>query len=342
MSKVLAAMSGGVDSSVCAALLQRMGHDVIGVTMMLSGETEVASAESACKALGIEFHAVDMRKEFDENVVSPFVASYLGGETPNPCINCNKALKFGALFDLADKLGCEFLATGHYVKKTGSPGNWSISAAQDEKKDQSYVLYNLTQSQLDRLLFPLGDLSKQEVREIAESLGLEAAHKSESQDICFIPDGDYAGFITRYTGNKLEPGDFIDSTGNVIGRHKGVAAYTIGQRRGLDLPMGQRVYVIGKDAKNGTVTVGTEAELMTDTVLVRDVVFTSGVTPTKPVSVTARLRYSQKPQPAELSFDGKYATLKFPTPQRAPAPGQAAVFYVGDTVLGGGTITVNS
>ena len=338
MSKVLAAMSGGVDSSVCAALLQRMGHEVIGVTMMLSGETEVASAESACNALGIEFHAVDMRSQFDENVVAPFISSYLGGETPNPCINCNKALKFGALFDLADELGCEYLATGHYVKKTGSPGNWSISAAQDEKKDQSYVLYNLTQSQLDRLLFPLGDLSKQEVREIAESLGLESAHKSESQDICFIPDGDYAGFITRYTGRALEPGNFIDSSGNVIGRHKGVAAYTIGQRRGLDLPMGQRVYVIGKDPEKNTVTVGTEAELMTDTVRVRDVVFTSDIAPTEPVNVTARLRYSQKPQPALLSFDGQFATLKFPVPQRAPAPGQAAVFYIGDTVLGGGTI----
>lgn len=342
MSKVLAAMSGGVDSSVCAALLQRMGHDVIGVTMMLSGETEVASAESACKALGIRFHAIDMRNDFERFVIAPFTASYLGGETPNPCINCNKALKFGALLDLADELGCEYLATGHYVKKTGSPGNWSISVAQDEKKDQSYVLYNLTQTQLNRLLFPLGDLSKQEVREIARSLGLESAHKSESQDICFIPDGDYAGFITRYTGKALEPGSFIDSSGNVIGRHKGVAAYTIGQRRGLDLPMGQRVYVIGKDAKNGTVTVGTEAELMTNTVYVRDVVFTSGIAPTQPVSITARLRYSQKPQPAVLSYDGEFAILTFDSPQRAPAPGQAAVFYVSDTVLGGGTITVNN
>jgi len=342
MSKVLAAMSGGVDSSVCAALLQRMGHEVIGVTMILSSEAEVSSAESACKALGIEFHAVDMRSEFDNCVVAPFVASYLGGETPNPCINCNKALKFGALLDLAGRLGCQFLATGHYVKKTGSPGNWSISVARDEKKDQSYVLYNLTQSQLDRLLFPLGDLSKQEVREIADCLGLESAHKSESQDICFIPDGDYAGFITRYTGKALEPGSFIDSNGNVIGRHKGVAAYTIGQRRGLDLPMGQRVYVISKDAEKGTVTVGTEAELMTDTVWVRDVVFTSGMAPAEPVSVTARLRYSQKPQPAQLSFDGKFAVLNFDVPQRAPAPGQAAVFYIGDTVLGGGTITVNN
>lgn len=339
MSKVLAAMSGGVDSSVCAVLLQRMGYEVIGVTMMLSGETEVSSAESTCKSLGIEFHAVDMRDSFDKNVIAPFVSSYLSGETPNPCISCNRALKFGALFDLADSLGCRYLATGHYVKKTGSPGNWSISIADDITKDQSYVLYNLTQNQLDRLLFPLGELTKAEVREIAESLGLEAAHKSESQDICFIPDGDYAGFITEYTGKELSPGNFIDTGGNVIGRHKGVAAYTIGQRRGLDLPMGQRVYVISKDAEKGTVTVGTEAELMTDTVLVRDVVFTSGTAPTEPVSVTARLRYSQKPQPAELSFDGQLAVLKFDSPQRAPAPGQAAVFYVGDTVLGGGTIT---
>ena len=339
MSKVLAAMSGGVDSSVCAVLLQRMGYEVIGVTMMLSGETEVSSAESTCKSLGIEFHAVDMRDSFDKNVIAPFVSSYLSGETPNPCISCNRALKFGALFDLADSLGCRYLATGHYVKKTGSPGNWSISIADDITKDQSYVLYNLTQNQLDRLLFPLGELTKAEVREIAESLGLEAAHKPESQDICFIPDGDYAGFITEYTGKELSPGNFIDTGGNVIGRHKGVAAYTIGQRRGLDLPMGQRVYVISKDAEKGTVTVGTEAELMTDTVLVRDVVFTSGTAPTEPVSVTARLRYSQKPQPAELSFDGQLAVLKFDSPQRAPAPGQAAVFYVGDTVLGGGTIT---
>lgn len=339
MSKVLAAMSGGVDSSVCAVLLQRMGYEVIGVTMMLSGETEVSSAESTCKSLGIEFHAVDMRDSFDKNVIAPFVSSYLSGETPNPCISCNRALKFGALFDLADSLGCRYLATGHYVKKTGSPGNWSISIADDITKDQSYVLYNLTQNQLDRLLFPLGELTKAEVREIAESLGLEAAHKSESQDICFIPDGDYAGFITEYTGKELSPGNFIDTGGNVIGRHKGVAAYTIGQRRGLDLPMGQRVYVISKDAEKGTVTIGTEAELMTDTVLVRDVVFTSGTAPTEPVSVTARLRYSQKPQPAVLTFDGQLAVLKFDSPQRAPAPGQAAVFYVGDTVLGGGTIT---
>ncbi len=338
MSKVLAAMSGGVDSSVCAALLMDMGYEVVGATMLLSDSSEAQSAESACNSLGIEFHAVDMRDLFDKCVVSPFVDSYLRGETPNPCISCNKALKFGALFDLADRLGCQYLATGHYVRKTGSPGHWAISTAADAKKDQSYVLYNLTQSQLDRLLFPLGELTKDQVRDIALSLGLEAAHKAESQDICFIPDGDYPGFITRYTGRELEPGSFVDSSGKILGTHRGVAAYTIGQRRGLDLPMGQRVYVIGKDPAKGTVTVGTEAELMTDTVYVRDVTFVSGNVPTEPVSVTARLRYSQKPQPATLSTDGRSAVLKFDSPQRAPAAGQAAVFYVGDTVLGGGTI----
>lgn len=340
MSKVLAAMSGGVDSSVCAVLLQRMGYEVIGVTMMLSGETEVSSAESTCKSLGIEFHAVDMRDSFDKNVIAPFVSSYLSGETPNPCISCNRALKFGALFDLADSLGCRYLATGHYVKKTGSPGNWSISIADDITKDQSYVLYNLTQNQLDRLLFPLGELTKAEVREIAESLGLEAAHKSESQDICFIPDGDYAAFLEKTMGVPREAGDFVDMNGQVVGRHTGMIGYTIGQRKGLGVAFGEPRFVVRKDAALNTVTLGKSEDLFTNMLIADRLNWISIPTLTEPMTVTAKTRYSQKEAAAVIEPCGdSRVKVTFSEPQRAITVGQAVVFYDGELVVGGGTIT---
>lgn len=338
MERVLAAMSGGVDSTVCAALLKDMGYEVVGVTMLLSPETDPADAESSCRRLGIEFHAVDMRQDFQNCVIDPFIDAYLTGLTPNPCVLCNKALKFGRLFEIADQLGCKYLATGHYVRKTGSPGAWSVTVAEDISKDQSYVLYNLTQAQLDRLLFPMGDITKAQAREIARRYGLEVADKEESQDICFIPDGDYAAYISAHRPDALKPGDFLDQDGKVIGRHKGVAAYTLGQRRGLGLPMGSRVYVVAKDAEKNTVTVGTEDALFTDTVSVKDVVFTAGEAPQGEIEVTARLRYNQRAQRAWLTAEGSHVTLRFEKPQRAATPGQAAVFYVGDDVLGGGTI----
>lgn len=338
MKRVLAAMSGGVDSTVCAALLKDMGYEVVGVTMLLSPETDPSDAELSCRRLGIEFHAVDMRQDFQSCVIDPFIDAYLTGLTPNPCVLCNKALKFGRLFQVADQLGCEYIATGHYVRKTGSPGAWSVTVADDIAKDQSYVLYALTQAQLDRLLFPMGDLTKNQTRDIARRYGLEVADKAESQDICFIPDGDYAAYISAHRPDALKPGDFLDQEGQVIGRHKGVAAYTLGQRRGLGLPMGSRVYVVGKDAQHNTVTVGTEDALFCDTVSVRDVVFTSGEAPKDEIEVTARLRYNQRAQQAWLRAEGDHVTLRFEKPQRAATPGQAAVFYIGSNVLGGGTI----
>ena len=283
--KVLVAMSGGVDSSVAAYLLQQQGYACIGVTMRLyenetagipRGHTccsldDVEDARAVAYDLGMPYYVLNFTEEFDEKVIRKFVQVYQNGGTPNPCIDCNRYLKFDHLLNRARELGCDYIATGHYVQRwQDENGRWGLRKNDDPGKDQSYVLYSLTQDQLAHTLFPLGGMHKDAVRAIAEEQGLCNARKHDSQDICFVPDGDYAAFLERYTGQPMQPGNFVDEQGHVIGRHKGAARYTIGQRKGLGLALGAPVYVCGKDMEKNTVTVGPESELFKTTLIAGD------------------------------------------------------------------------
>lgn len=339
MKKALIGMSGGVDSSVAAYLVQQQGYTCIGATMKLWSDVS-ADAQKVAQKLGIEFHHFDLSRQFRESVVEPFVCCYEQGLTPNPCIECNRHLKFGLFLELADRLGCSHVVTGHYARITQEKGRFLLKKAAEENKDQSYFLYRLTQQQLARTLFPLGELSKAEARQIAEQQGFLNAQKRDSQDICFIPDGDYMAFIRSFTGKTYEDGDFLDAEGNRIGRHHGAAGYTLGQRKGLGLAMGQPVYVCAKDMSANTVTVGSEDLLMHNTLTATDWNFIAIDALTQPIRVKAKTRSRQIAQPAWV-HPGKNgsATVVFDHPQRAITPGQAVVLYDGDTVVGGGTIT---
>jgi tRNA-specific 2-thiouridylase len=352
MARVLVAMSGGVDSSVAAWLLQRQGHECMGVTMQLydnpmvgldRGHTccsldDVEDARSVARRLGMPHYVFNFKEAFERYVIRDFTESYLAGRTPNPCIRCNRFLKFDLLLHRARELGCDYIATGHYAIREQAGERFLLRKAVDVGKDQSYVLYAMTGDQFAHTLLPLGGLHKAEVRAIAEREGFINARKRDSQDICFVPDGDYAAFLERYTGRALEPGDLLDLGGNVIGRHRGAAAYTIGQRRGLGFAAGDRVYVCAKDMEKNTVTLGPEEALYTDTVLAEDWNWIVPP-PTEPIPARVKLRYRQVEQPAVLErlSDGR-VQMRFAAPQRAVSPGQAAVAYDGDTVLGGGTI----
>lgn len=351
----LIAMSGGVDSSVAAYLTKKAGYECAGATMRLyDPETalppgsrtccstrDIHDADDVAFILDIPFEVVDFTDEFRERVIDKFVSTYESGGTPNPCIDCNRYLKFSRLLEYAREKGLNYIVTGHYarIEYDGARGRWLLKKALDETKDQSYVLYSLTQYELAHTLLPLGSLKKSEVRGIAEREGFINAKKHDSQDICFVPDGDYAAFLERYTGKAYPGGDYLDLEGKKIGTHRGAVRYTVGQRRGLDLPMGERVYVISKDMEKNTVTVGQNSDLFTTEVLVGDVNFISIPELTAPMRVQAKTRYRQKADDATLSPnpDGT-VTLTFDRPQRAVTRGQAAVFYDGDEVAGGGTI----
>ena len=343
-------MSGGVDSAVCAMLIRDAGYDAFGATMRLCRpcfvcgdreiEQDIADAGRICQALGIEHKIYDLAEQFKRDVISPFIDTYISGGTPNPCIDCNRHLKFGALLYATRLDGADMIATGHYarIERDGS-GRYLLRRATDEKKDQSYVLWTLTQDILSRSIFPLGSLTKDEARDIALSRGLENAHKRDSQDICFVPDGDYASFIENYTGKKFECGDYIDEQGNILGKHKGVIRYTIGQRKGLGISLGRHVFVKEKDAEKNTVTLCDEEALLSSRIKISDVNLIPFNSLNAPIRVKAKLRYRQAPASATLHSmgDGK-AILEFDCPQRAAAKGQSAVFYDGDYVIGGGII----
>ena len=351
-TKVLVAMSGGVDSAASATLLQKEGYDPIGVTMVLNrtadslacgGGDEVKDAAALAAALGIEHMAVDYTEHFRTSVIEPFVRAYEAGETPNPCILCNRTMKFGRLLSLADELGCDKIATGHYarVRFDEESGKYQLLRAKNEKKDQSYVLYFLTQRELSRILFPLGEFaSKDEVRAVVTDIRKENATKKESQDICFVPSGDYAAFIEGYTGHSYPHGDFIDITGKRLGEHRGLIHYTVGQRKGLGIALGAPMYVKEKSPINGTVTLATDAELYTDSCRVGDLSFVSGELPTEPLRCTVKTRYSAKEVGATVDVPNGngVCTVHFDTPVRAATQGQSAVFYSGEVVLGGGKI----
>lgn len=349
-STVLAAMSGGVDSSVTAALLGRAGHDVTGATMLLQDPPEGApdnvspearDARAVCKALGIPFLAIDLRREFARCVIDPFCTAYLTGTTPNPCVACNRHLKFGALHRLREELGLDHLATGHYARCAFNEktGRHEVLRGLDRSKDQSYVLYQLKQDQLAHTLLPLGEHAKGQVRAIAHELGLSVADKPESQDICFVPDGDHLGFIARRTGAELQPGPIVDVEGNVLGTHRGLPAYTIGQRKGLGVAWSEPLFVLRKELESNALVVGTRAQQGQTTVCAVDVNLVSRASLEEPLRVTAKTHYRMREAPAtaRVREDGVLEAV-FDHPVRACAPGQALVLYEGDAVVGGGTI----
>lgn len=347
-------MSGGVDSAVTAHLIRKMGYDACGATIRMFSkadprfcpmpssdpDAEINDAKKVAELIGIPHFVYDYSAEFAESVLRDFISSYLSGKTPNPCIVCNKHIKFGRFLASAKENGFDKIATGHYasVEKSAS-GRYLLKKASDPKKDQTYVLYSLTQSQLANTVFPLGSYTKAEVREIAASLGFSNSEKHDSQDICFIPDGDYASFIMRYTGKGFEPGNFLDRDGNIIGKHRGSPLYTIGQRKGLGVSLGQPMYVCEKSAKNNTVTLGLDRDLFSTSLDAENINFIPFDRLDAPMRVTAKIRYSQSFAPAwlEQTSDNTFH-LEFDVPQRAVTPGQSAVLYDGEYVIGGGII----
>lgn len=333
-------MSGGVDSSVAALLCKESGYDCIGVTMQQldipGGEAD--GARAICDKLGIPFYSLDLKREFKCAVINDFIKSYELGETPNPCVVCNKKLKFGALLDFAAEKGCEYIATGHYARIEERDGSVYLKKAVDPSKDQSYMLWALGREQLSHVMFPLGELTKAEVREIARKNGFENSEKKDSQDICFVPDGDYAGVIERYSEKTYPTGNFVLRDGTVIGGHKGIVRYTIGQRRGLGLSLPEPLYVCEKRIDTNEVVLCRDEELFSDTLTARDVNLINGI-PGDTFKCTAKIRYNQKEQGATVRLlDGAHARVTFDEPQRAIAKGQSLVLYDGDTILGGGII----
>jgi tRNA-specific 2-thiouridylase len=348
-------MSGGVDSSVAAALLMEAGHEVVGVTKRVwptsaaassrtgasCGSTAVDDARRVAGALGIPYYALNMAEEFDRAVIGPFAREYELGRTPVPCVACNTDLKFGSLLARAAAWEAGAVATGHYARIDRDPvaGRWRLLRARDARKDQSDFLWPLTQAQLAHARFPVGDLMKTEVREHARRLGLVTADKPESQEICFVPDDDYRGFLRRREPGTFRPGTIVDLDGRVLGRHAGVAGFTIGQRRGLGVTSDRALYVVDLDPATDRVMVGGTADLERDRLRVSRANFISGTPPVTPVRVTARIRHAQSPAPAVVRALGSgQAEVVFDAPQRAVTPGQSCVWYEGDVVVGGGVI----
>ncbi|HWS42937.1 MAG TPA: tRNA 2-thiouridine(34) synthase MnmA [Pseudoflavonifractor sp.] len=355
----LIAMSGGVDSAVAAYLTLRQGYRCEGATMRLyrnedlglcefhtcCSQRDVDDAADVAFQLDMPHEVINFTDDFREQIIGKFIRTYETGGTPNPCIDCNRYMKFDKLLQTAHEKGLSHVVTGHYarIEYDEGRGRWLLKKALDASKDQSYVLYVLTQEQLAHTLFPLGEMEKTQVRALAEELGFVNARKHDSQDICFVPDGDYAAFMEQYTGKTYPPGDFLDGGGKVVGRHRGAVRYTLGQRRGLDLAMGSPVYVCGKSMEDNTVTVGPDSALYTRTLLAGDMNWIAIEGLTAPLRVKAKSRYRQVEQWATAAPgpDGSIR-LEFDEPQRAVTPGQAVVLYDGDLIVGGGTILESS
>lgn len=354
--RVVVGMSGGVDSSVAAYLLKEQGYDVIGVTMQIwqdeeeeakaanggcCGLSAVEDAERVAEKLEIPYYVMNFKREFKSCVMDYFVEEYLSGRTPNPCIACNRYVKWEALLKRSLEIGADYIATGHYARIDRlSSGRFAIRSSVTAAKDQTYALYNLTQDQLAHTLMPVGGYTKEEIRALAESVGLPVAHKPDSQEICFVPDDDYAGFIDRAAGTRVPgPGKFVDTQGNVLGYHKGITHYTIGQRRGLGLPVGERVFVTEIRPESNEVVVGRNEDIFTHTVVCDRVNFMAVEDLDAPVRVLARIRYNHRGEYGRIEkLPGGRVMCTFERPVRAATAGQAIVFYDGEYVLGGGTI----
>lgn len=354
--KALIAMSGGVDSSVAAYMIKEAGFDAIGITMKLYTNEDIClsksktccslddiqDARNVADSLGIPYYVLNFTDDFKEKVIDKFTESYMNASTPNPCIDCNRFIKFRRLMQRARELNCDYVVTGHYanIEYDTKSGRWLLKKGADSSKDQSYVLYSLTQEQLSKTLFPLGKLLKSEIRETASRLNLVTADKHDSQDICFVPDNDYASFIEKYTKKQFPPGNFIDSDGNILGTHKGIIRYVIGQRKGLGLALPKPMYVSDINIKDNTVTLVHAEDLYSSSLDAKDINLISVSDLYEPMRVKAKIRYKQEEQWATVTQTGEDAFhVEFDSPQRAVTPGQAVVLYDGDVVVGGGTIT---
>jgi tRNA-uridine 2-sulfurtransferase len=349
---VVVAMSGGVDSSVAAALLKEKGHRVTGVTLRLlavgagfgccGSSSDVEDALAVCRTLDVPHYVLNFSAEFQNQVREPFVRSYLAGETPNPCIACNRFIKFDALLKKARALGADLVATGHYARVVSENGRFSLRRARDRAKDQSYVLHHLGQDELSRLTFPVGDMTKAQVRAAAGRYGLKVADKKESMEICFIPDRDWARYVSEAAPKDAattKPGSIVDSRGRVLGVHKGTAFYTVGQREGLGLSTGQPVYVVDLDPATNTVVVGPDEETRSRRFIVDDLAWPPGGPPSETFPAEVQIRAHSAPKPCAVRVEGPRAFVDATdAPLRAVTPGQSAVFYRGDEVIGGGTI----
>lgn len=344
---VLIGLSGGVDSSVAAFLLQQENYACVGCTMKLycqpcGSADNITDARSVADRMGIPFHVFDFQENFHRDVIGNFIGCYEAGSTPNPCIQCNKHLKFGAMLEKALETGCNYVATGHYAQIRQDPETerYLLCKAADTAKDQTYFLYGLTQHQLSHTLFPLGRLTKEEARAIADQQGFVTARKKDSQDICFIPDGDYVSFMKEYTGKIYPGGDYVDLAGNIVGKHQGAVCYTLGQRKGLGIALGTPAYVVSKDMQKNTVTVGPNEALFHNALRAVDFNWIPFPALYSPIRVTAKIRHSQYEQAATVyPEENGFVRVEFDQPQRAITPGQAVVLYQGDLVIGGGTIS---
>jgi len=338
--QVAVALSGGVDSSLAAALLKEAGYEVSGIYMQLwadhSQESAISGLEHTCQLLNIPLHKLNFEKEFQSLVIDHFCREYSLGRTPNPCIACNQHIKFGLLLDKILKMGADYLATGHYARIEHLPDGYNLLKAIDTTKDQSYFLYTLGQRELQYLLLPLGDLHKAQVRKLAAERGLPTGSRHDSQDVCFIPDNDYRSFIAKHI--LIKSGDIINTEGKVLGKHNGLAQYTVGQRQGLGLSSNKRLYVLSVDTASNRLVVGTKDQLLSNRLFASELSWVSGEAPQEPINITAKIRYKSPEVAAKLYLNDRLAEVSFHQPQRAIAPGQAIVFYQGDIVLGGGTI----